>query len=65
MFRRRDISLFQPPPVTNPGLTADAWDGLEVVTAESESEWMKDGGMEEGKEQEAEEEELTESKVVA
>lgn len=42
------------PPVTNPGLTADAWDGLGVVTAEPESERVKDGGMEVRREQEEE-----------
>lgn len=50
--------------MTNAGLTADAWDGLGAVTAEPESERVKDGGMEVEKEQE-EEEELIESKVVA
>lgn len=37
---------FSPPPlVTNPSLTADAWDGLGVVTAEPESEreWRMEG----------------------
>lgn len=35
-----------PLPVTNPGLTADAWDGLGAVAADSESEQVKDVAME-------------------
>lgn len=51
--------------VTNSALTVDAWEGLGAVTAEQESEWVKDGGIEVQKKLEEEEEELIECKVMS